>query len=268
MKPVTIIGGYVSPYVRKVLVALHHKGVPYEIDPIIPFFGDDRFSQLSPLRRVPVLIDGDVVLSDSSVICQYLEDRHPEPALYPRDVAARAKARWLEEYADSRMGDVFIWQSSRGRQPFVWGVPPTRRARADALSTSRGPRTERSAGDGLPVRRLSIADLRRRVSRPRRALRAGCSRWPKATGGSTARCEFRRCGRSKTSCARRRRNTESVGEPGAPRAGGTIPAFRARGIVRAELARRSARDGRASPAAPGRGAPRWAFSGSNRCGDP
>jgi len=125
MKPVTVIGGYVSPYVRKVLVALQLKGIPYEIDPIIPFFGDDRFSQLSPLRRIPVLIDGDLALTDSSVICQYLEDRWPEPALYPRDVAARARARWLEEYADSRMGDVVIWQlfNEVTINPFVFGVP-------------------------------------------------------------------------------------------------------------------------------------------------
>lgn len=105
-----IIGSYLSPYVRKVLVLLDLKGVPYEIDPIVPFFGDDRFSALSPLRRVPVMIDGDLALSDSTVICQYLEDRHPEPALYPADVADRARARWLEEYADTRMGDVFIWR--------------------------------------------------------------------------------------------------------------------------------------------------------------
>src|SRR5260370_41255075 len=52
--PVRIIGSYISPYVRKVLVCLRTKGVPYEIDPIIPFVGDDRFSQLSPLRRIPV----------------------------------------------------------------------------------------------------------------------------------------------------------------------------------------------------------------------
>jgi glutathione S-transferase len=121
--PVTIIGGFLSPYVRKVLVALDCKGVPYEIDPIVPFFGDERFSALSPLRRIPGLIDGDVVLSDSSVICQYLEDRHPDPLLYPRDVADRARARWLEEFADTRMGDVFIWQlfNERMIRPFVWG---------------------------------------------------------------------------------------------------------------------------------------------------
>ena len=40
------------------LVCLDLKGVPYEIDPIVPFLGDDRFSKLSPVRRIPVLIDG------------------------------------------------------------------------------------------------------------------------------------------------------------------------------------------------------------------
>ena len=90
--PVKIIGSYISPYVRKVLAVLIAKGVPYEIDPIVPFMGDDRFAELSPLRRVPVLIDDRGTLCDSSVICQYLEDRHPEPALYPADVADRARA--------------------------------------------------------------------------------------------------------------------------------------------------------------------------------
>lgn len=120
---VQVIGSYLSPYVRKVLVVLHHKGIDYEIDPIVPFYGDDRFARLSPLRRIPVLLDGDVVLSDSSVICQYLEDRYPEPAVYPHDVADRARARWLEEFADTRMGDVFIWRyfNQLVIRRFVWG---------------------------------------------------------------------------------------------------------------------------------------------------
>jgi glutathione S-transferase len=70
-----------------------------------------------------VLIDDRVTLADSSVICQYLEDRYPAPALYPADVAARARARWLEEFADSRMGDVFIWRlfNQVAIRPAVWG---------------------------------------------------------------------------------------------------------------------------------------------------
>jgi glutathione S-transferase len=136
MKPVTIIGSYLSPYVRKVLVALERKRIPYEIDPITPFMGDDRFSKLSPLRRIPVLLDGDLALADSSVICEYLEERTPEPASYPREIADRARARWFEEYADSRMGDVFIWQYWYPLvvNRFVFGVTPDKAAIEKAAS--------------------------------------------------------------------------------------------------------------------------------------
>lgn len=110
MSQLTIIGNYISPYVRKVLVCLELKGLDYLIDPIAPFVGDEHFTTLSPLRHVPVLIDGDFVLNDSSVICQYLEDRYPTPALYPADIGVRAKARWLEEYADTYLAQGLIWQ--------------------------------------------------------------------------------------------------------------------------------------------------------------
>jgi len=120
---VTIIGSFISPYVRKVLAALHLKGIGYEIDPIVPFFGNDEFSRLSPLRRIPVLIDGDVTLCDSTVICEYLEERTPEPLLLPRSAADRARSRWLEEFADTRLGDVLIWSlfNQRVIRRGVWG---------------------------------------------------------------------------------------------------------------------------------------------------
>ena len=107
--PLKIIGSYVSPYVRKVLACLHLKGLDYEIDPITPFFGGDEFERLSPLRRIPVLVDGDLTLCDSSVICAYLDEAYPARPLLPADPRERARARWLEEYADTRLGDVFIW---------------------------------------------------------------------------------------------------------------------------------------------------------------
>lgn len=124
-RPLTIIGSYISPYVRKVLVCLNLKNLAYEVDPISPFFGSDAFERLSPLRRIPVLVDGDFSICDSSVICAYLEDSYPQPGIYPTDPKDRARARWLEEFADTRLGDVFIWNFFYQKvvHSLVWGEP-------------------------------------------------------------------------------------------------------------------------------------------------
>src|SRR4051794_7039816 len=120
-----IIGSYVSPYVRKVTACLALKGLDYEIDPITPFFGDEEFGRLSPLRRIPVLIHEELVLTDSSVICAWLDEAFAGHALLPATPAARARARGLEKYADSRLGDVFIWGLFYQKRvhPAVWAEP-------------------------------------------------------------------------------------------------------------------------------------------------
>jgi glutathione S-transferase len=124
-QPLTIVGSYVSPYVRKVLACMNLKGLNYQVDPITPFFGNDEFRRLSPLCRIPVLIDGDFSVSDSSVICGYLDEAYPGHALLPTDPKDRARARWLEEYADTRLGDLLIWSFFYQRvvKPLVWGEP-------------------------------------------------------------------------------------------------------------------------------------------------
>ena len=128
-----IIGSYVSPYVRKVMACIQLKGLSYEIDPITAFYGNDEFERLSPLRRIPVLVDpgsgsgagGDVALSDSSVICAYLDEAYPDPPLLPAGAKDRARARWFEEYSDTRLGDVFIWGLFYQKivYPIIWGEP-------------------------------------------------------------------------------------------------------------------------------------------------
>ena len=122
---ITVIGSFVSPYVRKVLACLNLKGLAYEVDPITPFYGNDEFERLSPLRRIPVLIDGEVAISDSSVICAYLDDAYPQHPLLPVAPGDRARARWLEEFADSRLGDAIVWGLFYQKivHPLVWGEP-------------------------------------------------------------------------------------------------------------------------------------------------
>ncbi|HEV7731743.1 MAG TPA: glutathione S-transferase family protein [Candidatus Binatia bacterium] len=162
---VRIIGSFLSPYVRKVLVALDLKGIAYEIDPIVPFLGDDRFAAVSPVRRIPVLIDDRVTLSDSTVIVEYLNDRYPSPPLLPADVADRARARWLEEFADTRMGEVFIWRlyNQLVIGPFIWGRP-TDQAVVDRTLAEDVPQVldyleSQVPADGFLFGDVSVADI-------------------------------------------------------------------------------------------------------------
>lgn len=95
-----VLGGGVSPYVRKVRAFLAEKGQPSEHEQVNPFSPPAGWREISPLGRIPALRDGDRVVNDSSVICQYLERRFPAPPLYPKDDYAFARALWLEEFID------------------------------------------------------------------------------------------------------------------------------------------------------------------------
>ena len=96
------------PYAARVRIVLAEKGLPYDA---VEIDLDDRPSWLyekNPLGRVPVYEEDEgLVLPESSVIMEYLEERYPEPALWPADAAERALGRlWLERF-DDRLGDAY-----------------------------------------------------------------------------------------------------------------------------------------------------------------
>ena len=190
-RPLTIIGSFVSPYVRKVLACINLKRLSYEVDPITPFFGNDEFERLSPLRRIPVLIDGDLSVSDSTVICEYLDEAYSGHALLPRDLKDRARARWLEEFADTRLGDIFIWGLFYQKivHPLVWGEPGDQ-ARIDRTLNEDAPAAldylERQLpADGFLFGEIGLADIAI-ASFFRNAAYAGfepdAARWPRTAG--------------------------------------------------------------------------------------
>lgn len=98
-----IHGASASPFVRKVLVAMEEKSLPYELNPVMPIGVTPEFKKISPLGKIPVYQDGDFTLPDSSCILAYLERTHPTPALYPADARQFGTALFLEEYADTRL---------------------------------------------------------------------------------------------------------------------------------------------------------------------
>jgi len=99
-----IYGALLSPFVRKVRCVLAEKQVAYELVATNPFDKSADFLRRSPLGRIPALEDEEGrPLADSTVIAEYLEERFPTPALFPRDHYDRARVRWFDEYADGGM---------------------------------------------------------------------------------------------------------------------------------------------------------------------
>lgn len=95
-----LLGGSVSPFVRKVRVFLVEKGLEFQHEQVNPFAPPEGYRDISPLGKIPALKDGDRALCDSSVICAYLEKKYPKPALYPSDPYDYARALWIEEFMD------------------------------------------------------------------------------------------------------------------------------------------------------------------------
>jgi glutathione S-transferase len=100
----TLFDDVFSPYARKVRIALYEKGVPFER--VRALHGDCNrtdFVDVNPRAEVPALVEDGFPLYDSTVICEYLEDRYPEPPLHPADARLRAKCRLIEDLADTQL---------------------------------------------------------------------------------------------------------------------------------------------------------------------
>lgn len=92
---------YGTPPTRtlRVIWLLNELGLEYESCPVDLMQGEARqqpFLDLNPAAKVPVLVDGDVVLTESAAIQLYLAEKHPEAGLIPESLADRGQMyRWM-----------------------------------------------------------------------------------------------------------------------------------------------------------------------------
>jgi glutathione S-transferase len=94
------------PFGQKVRVVLAEKSLSYELVEVDPAKSEQRrpeFLRLNPFGKVPVLIDEDTVVYDSTIINEYLDDEYPDPPVLPRieSSSLRARARLFEDFADN-----------------------------------------------------------------------------------------------------------------------------------------------------------------------
>ena len=88
-----------SPFARKARIALLEKNLSFEDVPVDLGKKSVELLQTGPLQKVPVLFDQGLTVVDSSVICEYLEERYPANPLYPHGYLHRADARMWDAAA-------------------------------------------------------------------------------------------------------------------------------------------------------------------------
>ncbi len=154
-----------SPYAQKVNIALYEKGLPFEATVPDIFGGTDReFLASSPRHEVPTLIRGDVMIFDSTIILEYLEETWPAPLLLPPDPAMRARVEMIDELCDTYF------------EAITWGVAEIR-----VFGRTTGDLAHRM----LDRARQQVAQMYRRLERE---LGSGPGSTVTASGGATSRC--------------------------------------------------------------------------------
>ena len=157
-----IYGFPLSPFVRKVLVAVKEKGLDAEVVPSNPSQPDEEFAAVSPFHKIPAFRDGDFTIADSTAIVTYLDAKYPEPPLLPAAPEARARAVWFEEVADT----VFIPAAApivlnRFLRPHIFGVEGDEAAAVAAEEAVQRPLAylEGAVNDGWLDDAFTVGDI-------------------------------------------------------------------------------------------------------------
>ncbi|MBK8457057.1 MAG: glutathione S-transferase family protein [Phyllobacteriaceae bacterium] len=98
--------------IGRVLWMLEELGEDYDIAPAKP--GSPEARALNPTGRVPILVDGDLVLTDSAAICVYLGEKHPERGLAAASLAERARMDAWMHFIQSEL-EAPMWNKLKHR---------------------------------------------------------------------------------------------------------------------------------------------------------
>jgi glutathione S-transferase len=120
----TLVSHHLCPYVQRAAIALAEKGAPFERITIDLAAKPDWFTAISPLGKVPLLRvarpgGGEAVLFESAVICEYIEETQPGPALHPSDPIERAEHRAWIEFSSAALGDIYALETTPDAAAFA-----------------------------------------------------------------------------------------------------------------------------------------------------
>ncbi len=118
----TLYSGTADPYSHRARIVLYEKDIECQIVEVDVDNKPEELSDLNPYNRVPTMVDRDLVLYESAIICEYLDERLPHPPLMPVDPVSRARVRlmlyrfdhdWYRLLPDIERGDKRTAQRAR-----------------------------------------------------------------------------------------------------------------------------------------------------------
>jgi glutaredoxin len=88
-----LYSGTNCPFSQRCRLVLFEKGMDFEIRDVDLFNKPEDISVMNPYGQVPILVERDLILYESNIINEYIDERFPHPQLMPPDPVARARAR-------------------------------------------------------------------------------------------------------------------------------------------------------------------------------
>ncbi|NDV13315.1 MULTISPECIES: glutathione S-transferase N-terminal domain-containing protein [Crenobacter] len=89
----TLYSGTTCPFSQRCRIVLHEKGMDFEIIDVDLHNKPEDLAVMNPYNEVPVLVERDLILHESNIINEYIDERFPHPQLMPADPVMRARAR-------------------------------------------------------------------------------------------------------------------------------------------------------------------------------
>ncbi|MEO8037177.1 MAG: glutathione S-transferase N-terminal domain-containing protein [Betaproteobacteria bacterium] len=89
----TLYSGTTCPFSQRCRIVLYEKGMDFQIVDVDLFNKPEDLAVMNPYNRTPVLVERDLILYESNIINEYIDDRFPHPQLMPADPVMRARAR-------------------------------------------------------------------------------------------------------------------------------------------------------------------------------
>ena len=136
----TLYSGTTDPFSQRCRIVLHEKGMDFQIIDVDLDHKPEDLAVMNPYNQVPVLVERDLVLHESNIINEYIDERFPHPQLMPADPVMRARARlFLHRFEKELFCHIDALEGNNQKTPrrrATWSATACCRSRRCSPSTS------------------------------------------------------------------------------------------------------------------------------------